>query len=113
MRVHIIQHVPFEGPGAIGGWARERGHATTLTEQWTGAGLPGPDDFDFLVIMGGPMSANDEAEFRLAGAGEKADRPDAPGAETVLGVCLGAQLLAPFWAREFTGTGKKRLDGFR
>jgi len=94
MRVHVIQHVAFEGPGAIGEWARERGHAVATTGQWSGAALPKSADFDFLVIMGGPMSANDDAQFPWLAPEKKliAEALEAPKA--ILGVCLGAQLLA-------------------
>ena len=92
MRIHIIQHVAFEGPGAIGEWARERGH--TVTEQFGEGRLPALEDFDFLVIMGGPMSANDDAKFPWL-AWEKQLIADAlSGQKAILGVCLGAQLLA-------------------
>ncbi|HET9178321.1 MAG TPA: type 1 glutamine amidotransferase [Terriglobia bacterium] len=94
MRVHIIQHVALEGPGAISQWARERGHSTSVTEQFTRGTLPAVGDFDFLVIMGGPMSANDGAQFDWL-AGEKQLIEEALGEEkAILGVCLGAQLLA-------------------
>ncbi len=94
MRIHIIQHVAFEGPGAIGEWARERRHAVAVTEQFGQAQLPALEDFDFLVVMGGPMSANDDAKFPWL-AGEKRLIADAlSGQKAVLGVCLGAQLLA-------------------
>ena len=93
MRVHVIRQVPFEGPAAIAEWAAERGHEVTeslaLLEEF-----PDPADVDFLVLMGGPMAADDEAanpwlhaEKRFAAAVIAAGRP-------VLGVCLGAQILA-------------------
>jgi GMP synthase-like glutamine amidotransferase len=94
MRLHIIQHVAFEGPGAIGEWARERGHAVTISEQWKGARLPKPSDFDRLVIMGGPMSANDDAQFPWLGPEKKLIREALEAQKAILGVCLGAQLLA-------------------
>ncbi|HUZ45231.1 MAG TPA: type 1 glutamine amidotransferase [Terriglobia bacterium] len=94
MQVHIIQHVAFEGPGAIGRWARERGHALATTEQWTGSELPGIDEFDFLVIMGGPMSANDEAEFAWLAPEKELIAESLRAEKPILGVCLGAQLLA-------------------
>lgn len=94
MRVHIIQHVAFEGPGAITEWAREREYSTSVTEQFRRGMLPAVGDFDFLVIMGGPMSANDGAQFDWL-AGEKQLIAEALGEEkAILGVCLGAQLLA-------------------
>lgn len=92
MRLHVIQHVEFEGPAGIADWARERGHDLAVTRPDAGQPLPGPDGYDWLVVMGGPMSANDPlpwlaAEKRLIeGALESG--------KLVLGVCLGAQLLA-------------------
>ena len=56
MKVHIIQHVNFEGPGIIEDWALTRGHEISYTRFYLGDNLPGVKDIDMLVIMGGPMS---------------------------------------------------------
>lgn len=56
--------------------------------------LPGPSDFDLLIVMGGPMSANDDWKHRyLAGEKRLIERSIRSG-KAVLGVCLGAQLIA-------------------
>jgi GMP synthase-like glutamine amidotransferase len=94
MRLHIIQHVAFEGPGAIGEWAREREHSVALTEQSRGGRLPALDDFDFLVVMGGPMSANDDARFAWLAAEKQLIAEALRLQKVILGVCLGAQLVA-------------------
>ncbi|MEJ2007079.1 MAG: type 1 glutamine amidotransferase [Acidobacteriota bacterium] len=94
MRVHIIQHVAFEGPGAIGEWARERGHSVTVTEQFSGGRTPSIDDFDFLVVMGGPMSANDDAKIPWLGPEKQLIAEAIRRQKAILGVCLGAQLVA-------------------
>jgi GMP synthase-like glutamine amidotransferase len=93
MRIHVIQHVPFEGPGLIGEWAQECGHslATSLaiTEEY-----PDVDDIDFLAVMGGPMDADDEDASPWL-VPEKHFIAEAIAAgRLVLGVCLGAQILA-------------------
>ena len=94
MKVHFLQHVPFEGPANIAKWFLERGHTVEGTFLFQHASFPDPADVDFLVIMGGPMSVNDEAEYSwLAGEKrfvEKALRAGVP----MLGVCLGAQIMA-------------------
>ncbi|HSQ60055.1 MAG TPA: type 1 glutamine amidotransferase [Acidobacteriota bacterium] len=94
MRVRVLQHVPHEGPGAIAEWAEARGHELSVTRFDRGEAAPGPDAFDALVVMGGPMSANDESKYswitpekHLIEAAIQHDR-------RVLGVCLGAQLIA-------------------
>lgn len=108
MRVHIIQHVPFEGPGAIGEWARERGHTVAVTEQWSGGRLPALDEFDFLVVMGGPMSANDDAQFPWLAAEKSLIAEALQRQKAILGVCLGAQLLASvFGARVYRNQHKE------
>lgn len=94
MRIHVVQHVVFEGPGAIADWARERGHSLTFSEQWRAPAMPKPGDFDFLVVMGGPMSANDEAQFAWLAPEKRLIRQAFEASKAILGVCLGAQLLA-------------------
>ncbi|MEK7314829.1 MAG: amidotransferase [Candidatus Eisenbacteria bacterium] len=94
MRVRALQHVPHEGPAAVAAWAADRGHSLQVTRLDWGEPLPAVADFDLLVVMGGPMSANDEAlhpwiveEKRLIGETIQADR-------RLLGICLGAQMIA-------------------
>lgn len=78
----------------IADWARHQGHSLSSTQLYAGEELPGTEEFDFLVVMGGPMSVKDEAalawlrpEKRLVGEAMAAGKP-------VLGVCLGAQMIA-------------------
>jgi GMP synthase-like glutamine amidotransferase len=94
LRIHCLQHVPFEGPGAIAGWCVARGHTLERVHAYCGDALPRAAAVEALVVMGGPMSANDDAgldwladEKRLVEAALRAGRP-------ILGVCLGAQILA-------------------
>lgn len=112
MKTHIIQHVAFEGPGAIGQWARERGHSVTTTEQFSGGRLPSVDEFDFLVVMGGPMSANDDAQFAWL-AGEKQLIAEAiRQKKVILGVCLGAQIIAQVVGERIYRNPEKEIGWF-
>lgn len=112
MQIHIIQHVAFEGPGAIAEWARERGYSISITEQFNRGKLPEVDDFDLLVIMGGPMSANDDALFEWL-AGEKQLIAEALREEkAILGICLGAQLLAQVMGASVYENREKEIGWF-
>lgn len=94
MRAHFLQHVPFEGLGSIGPWLEARGAEVTASRLHAGEDLPHVDDFDWLIAMGGPMGANDDDRFPWL-APERALLADAVAADkVVLGVCLGAQVLA-------------------
>jgi GMP synthase-like glutamine amidotransferase len=94
MRAHVLQHVPFEGPGSIGPWLERRGATVTTTRFFEHEPLPEASGVDFVVALGGPMSVNDEARLPWLVA-EKRFLRDVIGREIpVLGVCLGAQLIA-------------------
>ena len=55
MTLHVVQHVPFEGPGRISAWARERCVAVNVIPVHAGALLPVPGPEDGVVVLGGPM----------------------------------------------------------
>jgi GMP synthase-like glutamine amidotransferase len=94
MRLHAIRHVPFEGPGAIEDWARQKGYPLSQSDQSRGQALPGLDSFDALVLMGGPMSVNDEAELPWLKPEKALVRDALAQGKKILGVCLGAQMIA-------------------
>ncbi len=93
MRVHVIRNAPFEGPALIGEWADARGHSLTETAAPTGE-YPDAGEVDLLAVMGGPMDADDhDASPWLVAEKEFVGRVLEAGGR-VLGVCLGAQILA-------------------
>lgn len=94
MRVHVLQHVPFEGLGSIAEELAARQASPGFTRFFAHDALPAPAAVDLLIVLGGPMSANDTAELPWLN-GEKAFLREAIalGIPT-LGVCLGAQLIA-------------------
>ncbi|MBT3093231.1 MAG: hypothetical protein KME58_10080, partial [Candidatus Thiodiazotropha sp. (ex Lucina pensylvanica)] len=63
MRAHYLQHVPFEDLGSIENWLKRSGYEITSTRLYESEGLPGIESVDLLVIMGGPMSVNDDQDF--------------------------------------------------
>lgn len=87
-------HVPFEGPGIIAQWAGEQGHSLHYTRFYENDPLPDPSAADLLVIMGGPMDVFDfhvhpwmEDEISWVKEFINTGKP-------VLGICLGAQIIA-------------------
>ncbi len=112
MRIQVIQHVAFEGPGMIAEWARERGHSVAVTEQFKSAKLPGIADFDFLVIMGGPMSANDDAAIPWLAAEKQLIADALQRQKAILGVCLGAQLVAAVLGARVYRNREKEIGWF-
>ncbi len=94
MKLHYIQHVPFEGPANIGDWARSQGWSLSATHLYRGDKLPAPGEFDWLVVMGGPMNIYEEDQYPWLAAEKKSIGKAIEAGKIVLGVCLGAQLIA-------------------
>jgi GMP synthase-like glutamine amidotransferase len=94
MRIHYVQHVPFEGPASIGQWAEDRGHHLASTRVYEKPDFPGMDLFDWLVIMGGPMGVYDELQYSWLAAEKEFIRKSIRGGKVVIGICLGAQLIS-------------------
>jgi len=94
MRAHYLQHVPFEGLGSIAPWLDKAGHKVTCTRFFESPDLPDLKDIGLLVVMGGPMSVHDEDKFPWLDAEKKFIREVIHIGTPVLGICLGAQLIA-------------------
>lgn len=94
MRVHYLQHVSFEGPANIESWAKKQGWEVAGTHMYRSDRLPSMDEFDWLVIMGGPMNIYEEDEFPWLTSEKEFIRQAVESDKIVLGICLGAQLIA-------------------
>lgn len=94
MRIHYLQHVPYESPASIVDWAAEQGHNLTGHHLYRGDAAPMPVAGDALVVMGGPMSIHDEHEHAWLAPEKRALRAWIDAGKPVLGICLGSQLIA-------------------
>lgn len=94
MNAHYFQHVPFEDLGSIRSWLEEAGYTITRTPFFESARLPSPDQIGLLIVLGGPMSVNDESQYPWLAVEKKFIRDIISSGKPVLGICLGAQLIA-------------------
>jgi GMP synthase-like glutamine amidotransferase len=94
MRIHFIQHVPFEDPASILDWAEKKKYPVTSGRAYANDPYPGINEFDMLVIMGGPMSVNDEHVLPWLITEKEFVKSSINAGKFVLGICLGAQLIA-------------------
>lgn len=107
MRINVLQHTPNEGPGAIRRWSEDNGHEMYVYHPYRYGILPDIDETDMLVILGGPMSPNDdfdwlEKERELI---REAIRRDLP----VFGACLGAQQISRALGGTVRNSGVKEV----
>ena len=94
LRIHYLQHVPFEGPGFIESWALVRGHRLTATRLYAGHRLPATEEFDWLFILGGPMNVYEESRYPWLAREKRFIGEALREGKVLIGICLGAQLLA-------------------
>ncbi len=112
MNIHWLQHVPFEGLGRIENWALEKEHRLRCTRLYTDDELPHQDDFQMLVVMGGPMGVHDEEEYSWLGREKKFLQDTIHAQKPVLGICLGAQLLATVLGADVVANEEKEIGWF-
>ncbi len=112
MKMAVLQHVPFEGPAALGEWAAEHRIATDVYHLYKGEALPDISAFDMLTVLGGPMSVNDT--LRLSWLQPEIDlvRDAINANKIVLGICLGAQLIARALGAKVYAAGCKEIGWF-
>jgi len=94
MTIHYFQHVPFEGLGSISEWAQRNGHRITVTRFFADDPLPSLEQVDWLIVMGGPMNINEEDQYPWLSQEKRFIENAIRANKVVLGVCLGAQLIA-------------------
>lgn len=94
MHVHFIQHVHFETPGYLLEWATTQQHTISFTKIFEGDQFPVTDEIDFLIIMGGPMGVYEEDKYAWLATEKTFIKEVIAAGKKVLGICLGAQLIA-------------------
>ncbi len=96
MRLLMIQHVACEGPGLLEEVLRYKGWELDIRCMDT-LGVTLPEalyDYQALIILGGPMGANDEKTFPYLATVQGLIRIAAKEHKPTVGICLGAQLIA-------------------
>lgn len=112
MKIHWLQHVPFEGLGCIQSWLTAGRHAVTCSRLWAGDIFPDIGNVDGLIVMGGPMGIYDEAEFPWLAAEKIFLREIIAQDKPVLGICLGAQLIADVLGSKVWKNDQKEIGFF-
>lgn len=94
MRTLIFQHTPEERLGTLGLWLKEREFPHHVHHLYRDGDLPRPEDFDWLVILGGPMNIDEEERHPWLKPEKAFLREWLKSGKPTLGICLGGQLMA-------------------
>ena len=109
MRAHYIQHVRFEGPAFLETWATGQGHAFRGTRLCDGDPLPSVEEFEWLIILGGPMGVDDDERYPWMSAEKQLIEQAVKANRWVLGICLGAQMIAHVLGAKVTRNTHKEI----
>jgi len=112
MRIHSLEHQPAEGPGKILDWVAARGHEITRTALYADEAPPALDAFDLLVIMGGGMNIYQHRDHPWLVTEKEFLRGAIDAGKPILGMCLGAQLLADVLGGKVYQNPEKEIGWF-
>lgn len=102
LKVHYFQHIAGEGYGSCHEFLKQYQAYISATEFFALPldrpleieALPRVEDVDLLIIMGGTMSVNDEANFPWLKIEKRWLRRYLSHGKPAIGLCLGGQLIA-------------------
>ena len=112
MKIYYLQHVPFEGPGSIETWAKVNGHKIKAVQMFNSEPLPDIDDIDWLVIMGGPMNVYEDNKYPWLLCEKKFLESAIKKGKVVIGICLGAQLIAEVLGSRVYSNGCREIGWY-
>ena len=116
MHIHFIIHEHFEAPGAYEIWGKSRGCSLSYTRVYQGDPLPEElGGTDLLIIMGGPQSpatTREECPWFDAQAEKALISRAIEAGKTVIGVCLGSQLIGEALGAAFCHSPEKEIGTF-
>lgn len=93
-RAHVVQHAATEGLGRLADWLPSMGLDVHPTHPYLGNRVPPSVEGDALIVLGGPMGAYDDDAAPWLPAVRDLITTAIDDGVPMLGVCLGAQLLA-------------------
>ena len=106
MSVLILKNAPNEGPGTIEDFLVANNIDYRIIDL-SSEDIPPTDDFNALVILGGPMSVNDADKYPYINREIELVRDFAKKNRKIFGICLGAQIMAKaFGAKRWSYGGR-------
>jgi GMP synthase-like glutamine amidotransferase len=113
LKIHYLQHVPYEGIGCIDYWAQAKGHVLTSTKLYEEQKIYPPlESFDWLIVLGGPMSVNETEKYPWMVDEKRFIESAIKKNKVVIGICLGSQLVANVLGAKVSPNEQKEIGWF-
>ena len=112
MRVHCLMNIAFEGPGYISDWIVQHGHTLEIWRLYEDKSFPDLEEVDMLVVMGGPMNIYEEERYPYLSPEKEFILASIKERKYILGICLGAQLIADALGKKVFKNKEKEIGWF-
>lgn len=113
LKIHYFQHVSFEGLGCIEEWILEQNHEISSTKFYEkNYKLPTIEEIDWLIVMGGPMGVTDTSKYTWLIEEKEFIKKAIKAEKTVIGICLGSQLIAESLGAKIYKNSMKEIGWF-
>ncbi len=111
--VLVLQHVLHEGTGSLTPLLQTAGFEIHTLRFWADAkSEPAPQDPDGLIVMGGPMGVYEADKYRHLAWEKRVIQRAVKNNVPVLGICLGAQLIASALGARVYPSGVKEIGWY-
>lgn len=112
MNVLIIKHVNIEGPGLIEDVLAQQKISYQTVDLYLGTPLPKIEDFSHIIILGGPMNVYEEGQYPFLRDEDLLIKEAIQRGRAILGICLGAQLIAKALGAKIIKAPAKEIGWF-
>lgn len=109
LRIHALFHTDYADLSFIKQWADNHHHIINVSRSYDNDALPKQDSFDWLIVMGGPMSVHDDEKHPWLIKEKHLIKQTIDAGKTVIGICLGSQLIAHCLGAEVKPSGVKEI----
>lgn len=108
----IIKHIEVEGPGTIEKFFKDNLLESRIVELSKGETLPTVDKCEAIICLGGPMSVYETDKYQFLTAEEHFLKQALDKKIPILGICLGAQLLAKVCGAEIRKAEQEEIGWY-
>ena len=112
MKLHCLQHVPYEALANIKVWAKNKGHSISKTLLFNNEELSQMNVFDWLIVLGDPMNIYEEKKYTWLSHEKKFTVEAISNQKIVLGIRIGVQLIADILGVKFHKNKYKEIGWF-
>jgi len=111
--VLVLQHVPHEGPGSLNSLLQTAGFRIHTLKFWPEAETEAaPESYEGLIVLGGPMGVYEADKYPHLATERKLIERAVKKNLPVLGICLGAQLIANALGATVYPSGVKEIGWY-